>query len=221
MLKKMDDKAQGSMMKYLLIMLIMMFVFTSTNIGIYLGQIFGLALQPIIGFNGQYPVLTIFMAGIIVVILSGSLTNFFTDWKKMGEMQQTQKAFSAEMQKARKEGNTNRVNRLMKMQPELMRKQQEASSGSMKSMLFLFIFIWPIFIWLRGFLAGLDHFYFTTPWVHSVSLFHRPFLMQAWLWLYLIFSMVIGQVIRQGLKYISWSDWWKNIKSKITPSLPK
>jgi uncharacterized membrane protein (DUF106 family) len=221
MLKKMDDKAQGSMMKYLLIMLIMMFVFTSTNIGIYLGQIFGLALQPIIGFNGQYPVLTIFMAGIIVVILSGSLTNFFTDWKKMGEMQQTQKAFSAEMQKARKEGNTNRVNRLMKMQPELMRKQQEASSGSMKSMLFLFIFIWPIFIWLRGFLAGLDHFYFTTPWVQSVSLFHRPFLMQAWLWLYLIFSMVIGQVIRQGLKYISWSDWWKNIKSKITPSLPK
>lgn len=221
MLRKMDNKAQGSMMKYLMIMLIMMFVFTSTNIGIHLGNLFGLALQPIIGFKGQYPVLTIFLAGIIVVILSGSLTNFFTDWKKMGEMQQTQKAFSAEMQKARKEGNTNRVNKLMKMQPELMRKQQEASSGSMKSMLFLFIFIWPIFIWLRGFLAGLDHFYFTTPWVQSVSLFDKPFLMQAWLWLYLIFSMVIGQVIRQGLKYISWSDWWKNIKSKIKPSPSK
>jgi len=222
MFRKIDDKAQGNMMMYLMIMLIMIFVFTSVpEIPQSLGAFFGILLEPLIGFNGQYPILTIVFAGIIVVVLSGSLTNFFTDWIKMGEVQHTQKAFSAEMQKARREGNTNRVNKLAKMQPELMKKQQEASSGSMKPMLFLFIFIWPIFIWLRSFLADLSHYHFTVPWANEVSLINmdpNKFIMQNWLWIYLIFSFVIGQVIRQGFKYISWSDWWKNIKSKISPT---
>ena len=221
MFKEMDNKAQGSSMTYMMLFLVLMMLFMFSGAGPVLGGIFGTVLEPIIGFGGQYPILTIVLAGIIVVTLSGSLTNFFTDWKKMGEMQQTQKAFSAEMQKARREGNQNRVNKLMKMQPELMKKQQEASSGSMKSMLFLFIFIWPIFIWLRTFLAGLSHYYFTVPWAQTVSLIPGEadkFLMQNWLWIYLIFSMVIGQVIRQGLKYISWSEWWKNVKSTILPT---
>jgi uncharacterized membrane protein (DUF106 family) len=216
---KMDNKAQGNMLLYLLVLLFLMFfVFSNPAVqGAMLG--FGQAVfYPLIGFEGKYPILTIILAGLIVVFLSGTLTNFFTDWKKMGEMQETNRAFQKELQKARKEGNTNRVNKLMKMQPEMMKKQQEASSGSMKPMLFLIIFIWPIFIWLRTFLGDLPHHYFTVPWANTVSFFYKPFLMQAWLWLYLIFSIVIGQIIRSGLKYFSWSDTWKNIKSKIRPS---
>jgi uncharacterized membrane protein (DUF106 family) len=77
-------------------------------------------------------------------------------------------------------------------------------------------------MWLRGFLGGLDYYYFTAPWGNMVSLIPsdpEKFIMQTWLWLYLIFSMVFGQMIRQGLKYISWSDWWQNIKGKIRPSI--
>ena len=204
-----------NIMLFLLIMFVMMF----TGIGYILGEYFGLVLEPVIGFNGDYPVLTLFFAGLIVVTLSSSLTNFFTDWKKMGEIQEIQKAFNKELTKARREGNTNRVNKLMKMQPEMMKKQTEASSGMMKPMIFLIIFIWPIFIWLRGFLANLDHYYFTLPWANEVPLIStEKFIMQAWLWMYLIISMVIGQVIRQGMKYISWSDWWKNVKARIRPS---
>ena len=221
MFKKMDNKAQGSSLMYMLLFIMLMFLFLSTGIGVLLGEWFGYVLQPLIGFGGNYPVLTIILAGVFVVLISGALTNFFTDWKKMGEAQQTQKAFQKELQKARKEGNTNKVNKLMKMQPEIFKKQQEASSGSMKSMLFLFIFIWPIFIWLRTFLAGLDHYHFTVPWANGVSLISvgaDKFIMQNWLWLYLIFSMVIGQIIRLGLKYVSWSSWWKSIKAKISLS---
>jgi uncharacterized membrane protein (DUF106 family) len=179
-------------------------------------------LMPLIGFGEQYPVLTLFFAGLIVVFLSSLLTNFFTDWKKMGESQEMSKAFQKEITKARREGNTNRVNKLMKMQPEIMRKQTEASGGMMKPMLFLIIFIWPIFIWLRTFLASIPHYYLTVPWANQVSFFSYPFNFgQAWLWLYLLFSMAVGQIIRQGLKYISWSDWWKNVKSKIRPSVSR
>jgi uncharacterized membrane protein (DUF106 family) len=215
---QMDDKAQASSLTYMLLFLVVMMVMVTTPIGTILGELFAIVLEPTIGFGGDYPVLTIFLAGLIVVFLSGSLTNFFTDWKKMGESQEIARVFQKELQKATREGNKNRVEKLRKMQPEIFKKQQEAQGGSMKSMMFLIIFILPIFIWLRSFLAGLDHIYFTVPWANSISFLDRIYIMQAWLWLYLIFSMVIGTVIRNGLKYISWSDWWKNFKSRIRPS---
>ena len=101
-----------------------------------------------------------------------------------------------------------------------MRKQSEASGGMMKPMLFLMIFIWPIFMWLRTFLANLDYYYITLPWANSVSLVpDQSFIMQTWLWLYLIFSIVFGQILRQGLKMMSWSDRWTNFKKNIRPSV--
>jgi uncharacterized membrane protein (DUF106 family) len=218
MMNMMDDKAQGSTLLYLMIFMLLI-LFIMPTFGPVLGYYFGLVLEPLIGFNSNYPVLTLFFAGVIVVFFSSLLTNFFTDWKKMGEAQERAKAFQKEITAARKTGNTNRVNKLMKMQPQIMKKQTEASSGMMKPMLFLVIFIFPIFMWLRSFLADMPYYYFTVPWANEVSLFDKPFLWQAWLWLYLIFSIVFGQLIRQSLKLISWSDWWQNIKGTIKPSV--
>jgi len=213
---KMDNKAQGSMMLYLMLfMLIMLFVMPT--FGPILGQYFGYVLEPLIGFNGSYPTLTLFFAGLLVVCLSSSLTNFFTDWKKMVETQEMGKAFQKELGEARKAGNTNKVNKLMKMQPTIMKKQTESSSGMMKPMIFLIIFIWPIFMWLRGFLADLPYFYITIPWADGVSLFNKH-LWQVWLWVYLMVSIVFGQLIRNGLKYISFSDRWKDIRGRLIPS---
>lgn len=218
-MRKIDNKAQGSNILLLFVVLfLMMFVFSNPAISAAVTTFAHSIFYPIIGFGGNFPVLTVFLAGLIVVTLSSLLTNFFTDWKKMGESQEISKAFQREITKARKEGNTNRVSRLMKMQPEIMKRQTEASSGMMKPMVFLIIFIWPIFMWLRLFLSALPHHYFTVPWANTVSFFSYPFLFQAWLWLYLIFSIVIGQLIRQGLKYFSWSDQWKNIKARIRPT---
>ncbi|MCK4366088.1 MAG: DUF106 domain-containing protein [Thermoplasmatales archaeon] len=217
-MRKLDNKAQGSNLLMLMILMMLMF-FIMPTLAPWIAGYLDVVLTPLVGFNQEYPVLTLFFAGIIVVMFSSVLTNFFTDWKKMGESQETSKAFQKEISKARKEGNTNRVNKLMKMQPEIMKRQTEASGGMMKPMVFLIILIWPIFIWLRAFISGLPHYYLTVPWANQVSFFSSPFNFgQVWLWLYLIFSIAVGQVIRQGLKYFSWSDWWKNLKGRIRPS---
>jgi len=200
------------MMLFLLVMFIMMYFGTA------LGNYFGTVLQPLIGFNGNFPLLTIFLAGLIVVFLSSLFTNILTDWKKMAHSQEIAKAFQKEMAAASKNRDMNKIAKLRKMQPEIMRRQTEASSGSMKSMVFLVIFIWPIFIWLQSFLRGLPYFYFTVPWANSVSFFSNPLLWQTWLWIYLITSMLFGQLIRQILKWISLSDWWKNIRGKNKPA---
>jgi uncharacterized membrane protein (DUF106 family) len=218
-MRRLDDKAQGSNLLMLMILMMLMF-FIMPYFGPILGYYFGLVLKPIIGFGGELPVFTLLFSGMIVVLLSSLLTNFFTDWKKMGESQEISRAFQKEITKARREGNTNRVNKLMKMQPEIMRRQTEASGGMMKPMVFLIIFIWPIFMWLRNFLTyEVSHYRFTLPWSSDVPLMSsETIIMQAWLWLYLVFSIVLGQLLRQGFKYISWSDWWKGIKERIRPS---
>jgi len=221
-MKKIDDKAkQGSqLLTMMLVMFVMMFIFADPNISALIAVTLDSVFYPLIGFEGSCPVLTIILAGILVVSLSSFFNNLFADWKKMGEMQEMSRGFQKEVTAARKEGNTNRVNKLMKMQPEIMKKQTEAQSGMMKPMIFLFIFIVPIFMWLRYFIGGLSYYYFTVPWAtDGVLLYYKPFLMQSWLWIYMMFSMVMGQVIRQGLKWISWSDWWQNIKKKIKPSI--
>jgi len=220
-MKKMDNKAQGSqLLMLMLLMFVMIFIFGDPNISSWIALSLNGAFYPIIGFNGNAPVLTIVIAGLIVVILSSFFQNIFTDWKKMGESQEITKAFQKEMSDARKKGNTNRVNKLMKMQPEIMKRQTEASSGMMKPMFFLFIFIVPIFMWLRFFLGGLDYYYFTLPWANGVSLIPSgpdKFIMQNWLWIYMVFSMVIGQIIRAGFKWIVWSNRWKEFRGKILP----
>ncbi len=210
----------GQMMLLMLLMFLMLFIFGDPGISSAIVAAINVIFYPLIGFNGRYPVLTLFLAGTIVVFLSSFFQNLFVDWKKMSESQEISKAFQKELSKARKEGNMKRVKKLMKLQPEIMRKQTEASSGMMKPMLFLFIFIVPIFMWLRAFLGLVPYYYFTVPWDGRVSLFDRSILWQAWLWLYLIFSTIVGQVIRQGLKWLTWSQWWEKTKKRIGLSSP-
>ena len=218
-MRKIDNKAaQGSqLLMLMMLMFLMIFIFGNQSIANLIAVTLNSVFYPLIGFDGDYPILTIALAGIMVVFLSSFFQNLFTDWKKMGETQETSKAFQKELAAARKSGNTNRVNKLMKMQPKIMKMQTETQSNSMKPMMFLFVFIVPIFMWLRFFLGNLPYYYFTLPWADGISLFDKPILMQAWLWIYMIFSFVLGQIIRLGMKYITWSDWWKNTKSKIIP----
>ncbi len=216
-MKQLNTQAQANMIMYLMIFMVMI-MFIMPTFGPLLGSYMGILLEPVIGFSGLYPLLTLFCAGLIVVSLSSLLTNFFTDWKQMGKNQERSRAFQKELGEARKNKNETKIKKLMKLQPEIMKQQTEASGGMMKPMLFLIIFIWPIFMWLRGFLADMPYYYFTTPWTQSVSLFSSPGFGQFWLWLYLIFSMIFGQLIRQGLKWLSWTEWWINIRKKIRPN---
>jgi len=208
------------MLLLMLLLFVMIFIFGDANIRNVVALSLNSAFAPLIGFSGANPLLTIVLAGIIVVFLSSFFTHIFTNWKAMGQAQEASKAFNKEITKARKEGNTNRIQKLMKMQPQIMKMTTQSSGGMMKSMFFLFIFIAPIFIWLTYFLGSLVHYsFFTVPWANGISLFGRDsFIMSNWFLLYMIFSFLAGQLIRQGFKWVSWSNWWQNLRKTIRPS---
>jgi uncharacterized membrane protein (DUF106 family) len=221
-MKKLNDSAQaGQLLLLMVLMFMMILIFGDANIRNLVALSLNSVFAPLFGFSGTNPLLTIVFAGVVVVFLSSFFTHIFTNWKAMGQAQEASKAFQKEISKARREGNTNRLQKLMKMQPQIMQMTTKSSGGMMKSMFFLFIFIAPIFIWLTYFLGTSVHYsYFTVPWGTGVSLFGRAsWLMSNWFLLYLIFSFLAGQLIRQGFKWISWSAWWQNMKKNIRPSL--
>ena len=75
----MDNKAAQGSNLLLLMVFMMIIMFLMPTFGPILGVYFGAVLEPVIGFNGNYPLLTLFFSGLIVVTLSSVLTNFFTD----------------------------------------------------------------------------------------------------------------------------------------------
>jgi uncharacterized membrane protein (DUF106 family) len=215
-MRKLNDVAQtGQMLLLMLLLFVMILIFGDANIRNIIALSLNSVFAPLIGFGGANPLLTIVIAGVFVVFLSSFFTNLFTNWKAMGQAQEASKAFNKEITKARKEGNSNRLQKLMKMQPQIMRMTTQSSGGMMKSMFFLFIFIW-----LTYFLGNIVYYsYFTVPWADGVSLFGRSaMIISNWFFLYMIFSFLAGQLIRQGLKWISWSTWWQNVRKTIRPS---
>jgi uncharacterized membrane protein (DUF106 family) len=219
-MKKMNEAAQtGQMLLLMLLLFVMVLIFGDPNIRTFVALSLNSLFAPLIGFGGANPLMTVVLAGIIVVFLSSVFTHIFTDWKAMGQAQEASKAFQKEITKARREGNSNRLQKLMKMQPQIMRMTTQSQGGMMKSMFFLFIFIAPIFIWLTYFLGQLSYTFFSVPWATSVSLYGRAaFIMSNWFLLYLVFSFLGGQLIRQGLKWLSWSSWWQNIRKRGSPA---
>ena len=80
-MKKLDDVAQAGQMLLLMLMLfLMIIIFGDANIRSIVAHSLNSVFAPIIGFGGANPLLTIILAGVIVVFLSSFFTHLFTNW---------------------------------------------------------------------------------------------------------------------------------------------
>jgi len=214
----MKDKTQqpsttGFLLPFFVLFIIMMIItIPGVRTAIALGM--DSILYPLIGFNASYPVLTIALSGIIMITLSSIFTNIFMDWKAMAKAQEMARYYQEELRKARRSNDSERIKQLMKLQPKILQIQSQSSAGMGKQMIFILIFIAPIFMWLIYFLHRADYLYFTTPWADYVSFTSRDFIIISnWFLFYIVFTSVVGQVIRQILKYMKVSGKWQKIKT--------
>lgn len=172
----------------------------------------GFVMEPIVGFNGRYPTLTIILTGIIMIFLTTIVRHLFIDWVRMAKVQNTMRAFQKEFNKARKEKDTKRVNELQKVQPEVMGLQAEMTGSQMKPMAFSMIIVVPLFAWLWEFITIFDYRFFTAPWNLHVDFFTREgiifgsSILPHWILLYSVMSIPFGQILQKALKVWSWRD---------------
>jgi uncharacterized membrane protein (DUF106 family) len=180
-----------------------------------LGTYAGYAMEPLIGFGGHLPVLTILLAGALLVILSTVVRHFTTDWLETAKTQAAMRHFQKEMMKARKENNTYKIKILTEFQPQMMAKSQKMQSAQLKTMPLTMIIAVPLFAWLGVWLYKLDYTWYTAPWNLNVDFFTTNGIVFGssvfphWVLLYICLSIPLGSLVQKAMKYLAWKERWQ------------
>lgn len=198
----------GMMMVLVVMMVVMMF---RAQIGSALDIVFRY-----IAFDGQYPVLTLIIAGVIMITFSTIVRSLMTDPIKMARNQQIQSDFNKEFRQARIENNLFKMKKLQEMQPQIMAMSMEASTQQMKIMPITMIVLLPVYAWVWYFLlvgdyGGVTGQYFTAanppladiPWSNGFDL--NTMLVgffPAWIIIYTMVSLPIGQIENRLIRFI-------------------
>ncbi len=198
----------GSFLNILLFVL-MFYVLLNEDIRTGMGDFIDTALGPAIGFGGQYPVLTVMIAGTLMVLLTTAVRHFTTDWLEMAKSQAYMREFQREFAAARKENNTYRLKKLTEKQPEVMQKQAEMSSKQLKTMPYTMIIVVPLFAWLLHFLTtSVDYTFYSNPWNPTVDMFGTN-VFPNWILLYMTLSIPVGALVQKSMKFLSWKNRWQ------------
>ncbi len=193
-----NKKSPMSPMLYMLLVMVLMFVMLpfTTMIGEYMNYV----LYPLIGFNGEYPLLTIFFGGILLVAFNTIVAHITTDWREQAKAQQVSRVFQQEMRKAQMEKNAKRMNELRKHQQDVMALSMSQSSRQMKLMPFTLFVAMLIFFWLLYFLQnGSIETVVNAPW-GSFDLLATSFFFPNYVWFYMLITFPLGHVLRKGLQ---------------------
>lgn len=200
----------------LLLLMIMFFAMTvlfTPDIRFAIGTALNYALFPVIGFGGTLPVITLLIAGMLMILVSTLLRHFFVDWVDMARNQKIVTAFRKELTKARLENNTYKQKKLMDIQMQVMSKSMSGMQTQMKLMPVTMLVIIPVFAWLFVFVT--EHIATTTisvPWGPVTDLLGSN-IFPNWILLYSLLTIPFGQVLTRVLKYFSFKKRLKELES--------
>ncbi|HLF16765.1 MAG TPA: EMC3/TMCO1 family protein [Candidatus Thermoplasmatota archaeon] len=209
------------MLVTLLSFFLVLYVMSNTAIRNALGEAVGTVLGPVIGFGGHYPVLTLMLAGAVMVLLTTLLRHFTTDWLEMAKSQAVMRHFQKEFQRARKENNTYQIKKLQDQQPDIMARQAEMSSRQMRTMPLTMIVVIPLFAWMFHFVTNLDYWYFASPWNVEVHMFEKNGILFGssvfphWILLYSALSIPLGALVQKSMKYLAWKERWQKSHPEV------
>ncbi len=211
-----------TMIRMFLVLIIMMVVMSFRS---QIGQALDFVLC-YIAFDGKYPVLTLIIAGLVMITISTIVRSLMSDPIEMARNQQIQSDFNKEFRQARMENNLFKMKKLQEMQPQIMAMSMQTSTQQMKVMPVTMVFLLPVYAWVWYFinptdsgggnyfggdsaeaiadsLSGLKHALVNLPWSEGYNL--NTMLLgffPSWIIIYTMVSMPIGQIENRLLRLI-------------------
>lgn len=210
-----DPKKQANTMVTIFIFVFAMFVLFDQGLRHFLGELAGYLLQPTVGLNNNFPVVTLFLAGVVMVGITTIVRHFFTDYIGQAESQKIVSSFNKEFRQARIENNKYKIKKLTEQQQGIMKKSMDMSTTQMKLMPLTMIIVIPVFAWLDVFMGNFDPSPLVhLPWASGVNL-NGTTLLPNWVLLYSLISIPFGQVLMRALRYIEFRKRLKEINSGL------
>jgi uncharacterized membrane protein (DUF106 family) len=205
----------SSQLLMIMMLFLTLFIMFDQNLRNAVGNIAGIVLEPIIGFNGQFPVVTVFLAGLLMVTFSTVIRHYFIDWVSMAEKQQKMKDFNKTMRKARMEGNAAEVKKLMDKQLEMTKDTMASTMDQMKPMMFTMIFLIATFAFIGAFMMDIPGATLSVPWANNVDLNGSIVCMFSnWILVYFLISISMAQVVQRTLKWYSFGRRLKRFEEE-------
>ena len=186
-----------------LTMFLMLYIIINPGLRVTMGNVAETLLEPRIGFDGAYPAVTILLAGMVMIGGTTVIRHLLVDWQQMAEVQLKMQAYNKALSDARKEGQQARVQKLMKMQPEVLMLQSGMMSNQMRPMVFTMLIAIPIIMWLYEFTAGLPVQALSLPWEPHWELQEKLWFLPHWIVIYSVMALPFGQILLRGLKLAS------------------
>lgn len=199
-------------------LLIAMFVLFDPDLRRQLGEVVGYAFTPLIGFDGEVPIVTLVLAGMAMTIFSVMLRHLFIDWVDQARNARISSAFSKELRQARQSNNTYKLKKLTEMQPQIMAQSMKSSQTQFRMMPITMLVIVPIFAWLSNFVYfHLGSTTFSVPWEFNAEMTNTNVLPN-WILLYSLSTLPISQVLQRVLKHLTFSKRLRELEEKEASS---
>jgi len=139
---------------YIFLFLLGIWMLFDTSTRNAVAMLFGIVLQPLFGFHGQWLLLTMFFAACTEMALTAVAYNWATDWVKVAKVQAMQKAFRPIQMKAMRSGKKDRMDALKPAQAELTKLSGEMSMAQLKGMAVTWFLVISIYTWVGLFIAA-------------------------------------------------------------------
>jgi len=184
---------------------VLIIMFAVMSLRTQIGQALNFAFNPIIGFNDQWPVVTLIIAGLIMITLSTVIRTYMTDFVTQARNQKISSDFQKEMRQARLENNLYKLKKLQEEQPKITANSMASSTQMMKLMPITMIIVMPIYAWVWYFLAQVNAVtpeltQVALPFAH-VNLMDSVWILPMWIIIYTMISLPIGQLETRIVRY--------------------
>ncbi len=204
-----------TMIGLMMSMIVMMAVMTFRE---PIGRALDVVFSPI-AFDGQYPVLTLIIAGLVMITVSTVVRSLMSDPIEMAKNQQIQSDFNKEFRQARIENNLFKMKKLQEIQPQMMAMSMESSTQQMKVMPITMIVLMPVYAWVWYFLqVGGDYFsedvIVNIPWSSGFDLNDPLLFIPSWIIIYTMVSLPIGQIENRLLRFYFLKKHLKELESE-------
>ncbi len=212
----MAEKNQSmSMSKLITIFLGVLAIFILFDPGLRsgMGAAVGFVFEPVVGFGGRFPIVTLFVAGMIMTSVTITVRHFFTDYVEQIKSQKVVSAFNKELREARKNNNTYKIKKLTDQQQDIMKKSMSVSTSQLKLLPVTMIVVIPIFAWLSVFMGDIHSPTVAVPWAMNASL-NANYLLPAWILLYSLISIPFGQILLRSLRFYSFKKRLEEMESE-------
>lgn len=193
-----------SMMLPMIVMILVMFLmYYIPGLRMLLADSAGLAIEPVLPFHEQYFVPTVFIVGASIMAVNTVIRAYFIDPIKQAHFSHRQRQVSRQIREAQMARDTARVEKMQKLQMEMMPEQLANQSAMMRPMMFTIVFIIAIFSWIQSEVETFRVSFVSLPWVPMWSFNERIlWIFPAWIATYITMSAPLSRIIDRHLKIL-------------------